>query len=35
MRLLVVEDDPALGEGICNGLRQEGYTIDWLQDADD
>ncbi|WP_194790481.1 response regulator transcription factor [Pseudomonas sp. UFMG81] len=33
MRLLVVEDDPALGEGICNGLRQEGYTIDWLQDG--
>ena len=33
MRLLVVEDDPALGEGICNGLRQESYTIDWLQDG--
>ncbi|MFV3334933.1 response regulator [Pseudomonas sp. NY15437] len=33
MRLLVVEDDPALGEGICTGLRQEGYTIDWLQDG--
>lgn len=33
MRLLIVEDDPALGEGICNGLRQEGYTIDWLQDG--
>ncbi|WP_442108113.1 response regulator [Pseudomonas sp. NUPR-001] len=33
MRLLLVEDDPALGEGICDGLRQQGYTIDWLQDG--
>ncbi|HHX0887762.1 TPA: response regulator [Pseudomonas aeruginosa] len=33
MRLLIVEDDPALGEGICSGLRQEGYTTDWLQDG--
>ena len=30
MRLLLVEDDIALGEGICDGLRQEGYTLDWL-----
>ncbi|BBT40013.1 MULTISPECIES: response regulator transcription factor [Pseudomonas] len=33
MRLLLVEDDRALGEGICDGLRQEGYTLDWLQDG--
>lgn len=33
MRLLLVEDDIALGEGIGTGLRQEGYTIDWLQDG--
>lgn len=33
MRLLLVEDDAALGEGICDGLRQEGYTLDWLQDG--
>lgn len=33
MRLLLVEDDSALGEGICDGLRQEGYTLDWLQDG--
>ncbi|MEE1890195.1 response regulator transcription factor [Pseudomonas carassii] len=33
MRLLLVEDDPALGEGICDGLRLEGYTLDWLQDG--
>ncbi|WJN52354.1 response regulator [Pseudomonas asiatica] len=33
MRLLLVEDDAALGEGICDGLRREGYTLDWLQDG--
>ena len=33
MRLLLVEDDSALGEGVRAGLRQEGYTIDWLQDG--
>ncbi|MCY1278717.1 Transcriptional regulatory protein QseB [compost metagenome] len=33
MRLLLVEDDIALGEGVRAGLRQEGYTIDWLQDG--
>lgn len=33
MRLLLVEDDTALGEGICDGLRQEGYTLDWLRDG--
>ncbi len=33
MRLLLVEDDIALGEGICDGLRQQGYTLDWLRDG--
>jgi two-component system response regulator QseB len=33
MRLLLVEDDAALGEGICAGLRLQGYTVDWLQDG--
>ena len=33
MRLLLVEDDTALGEGLRTGLREEGYTIDWLQDG--
>jgi DNA-binding response OmpR family regulator len=33
MRLLLVEDDIALGEGVRTGLRAEGYTVDWLQDG--
>jgi two-component system, OmpR family, response regulator QseB len=34
MRLLVVEDDPMIGAGIRTGLRQEGYTVDWVRDGD-
>ncbi len=33
MRLLLVEDDPLLGDGLQAGLRQCGYTVDWLHDA--
>ncbi|MFI8482957.1 response regulator [Pseudomonas sp. NPDC078700] len=33
MRLLLVEDDIALGEGVRTGLRTEGYTVDWLHDG--
>lgn len=34
MRLLLVEDDPLLGDGICVGLTQEGYRVNWVQDGD-
>ena len=34
MRLLLVEDDQLLGDGICTGLRQDGYTVDWVQDGE-
>lgn len=33
MRLLLVEDDKSLGEGIITALKTEGYTLDWLQDG--
>ncbi|EPJ85113.1 XRE family transcriptional regulator [Pseudomonas syringae] len=33
MRLLLIEDDVALGEGIHQALSREGYTVDWLKDG--
>lgn len=33
MRLLLVEDDPLLGDGLKLGLQGEGYTVDWLTDG--
>ncbi|GAB3485584.1 response regulator [Azotobacter salinestris] len=33
MRILLVEDDVALGEGIRTALKPEGYTVDWLRDG--
>ncbi|MEZ5446717.1 MAG: response regulator transcription factor [Gammaproteobacteria bacterium] len=33
MRLLVVEDDPLLGDGLAVSLREEGYEVDWAQDG--
>ncbi|HEX5959881.1 MAG TPA: response regulator [Rhodanobacteraceae bacterium] len=33
MRLLVVEDDPILGNGIEVGLKQAGYAVDWAHDG--
>ncbi len=33
MRLLLVEDDELLGDGLCVGLTQNGYTVDWLKDG--
>jgi two-component system response regulator QseB len=33
MRILLVEDDKALGEGIRTALKPEGYTVDWAQDG--
>ena len=33
MRLLLVEDDAILGDGIRAGLRLEGYTVDWVRDG--
>jgi two-component system response regulator QseB len=33
MRLLLVEDDELLGDGIKVGLSQFNYTVDWLKDG--
>ncbi len=33
MRLLIVEDDPMIGDSVRKGLRQEGYTVDWARDG--
>ncbi|PKA69203.1 two-component system response regulator QseB [Pseudomonas baetica] len=33
MRLLLVEDDRGVGQGIRVALGGEGYTLDWLQDG--
>jgi two-component system OmpR family response regulator/two-component system response regulator QseB len=30
MRLLLVEDDEILGDGLVAGLKMEGYAVDWL-----
>ena len=31
MRLLLLEDDPILGEGLRDFLRVEGHGVDWFQ----
>lgn len=33
MRILLVEDDPQLGDGLSIGLRQAGFAVDWLKDG--
>ena len=33
MRILLVEDDPQLGDGLTIGLRQAGFAVDWLKDG--
>jgi DNA-binding response OmpR family regulator len=34
MRLLLVEDDNMIGEAVRAGLRQEGFTVDWVREAE-
>lgn len=33
MRILLVEDDSLLGDGLRVGLAQEGYSVDWVKDG--
>lgn len=35
MRVLLVEDDPLLGDGVQVGLRQAGYVVDWVRDGEE
>jgi DNA-binding response OmpR family regulator len=33
MRILLVEDDTLLGDGVRVGLKQAGFAVDWVQDG--
>lgn len=33
MRILLVEDDALLGDGLRAGLAQSGFTVDWVEDG--
>lgn len=33
MRTLLVEDDPLIGEALCQTLRDASYTVDWVTDG--
>ena len=33
MRILLVEDDAMIGEGVRKGLRQDGFAVDWVTDG--
>lgn len=33
MRLLLIEDDAMIGDNLDEGLRAEGYAVDWVRDG--
>jgi two-component system response regulator QseB len=33
MRVLLVEDDTMIAQGLQTGLRQNGFAVDWMQDG--
>jgi DNA-binding response OmpR family regulator len=35
VRILLVEDEPGIARFICQGLREEGYAVDWARDGSD
>lgn len=35
MRVLLVEDDNMIGEGLCRALAAEGMSVDWVRDGAD
>lgn len=34
MRILLVEDDELLGDGVCSGLRRQGDSVDWVKNGE-
>ncbi len=34
MRILLVEDDSLLGDGVCAGLRRENNSVDWVKNGE-
>lgn len=34
MRILLVEDDPMIGNALCVALRDAAYAVDWVQDGE-
>ncbi len=34
MRILLVEDDILLGDGVCAGLRRENNSVDWVKNGE-
>lgn len=34
MKILLVEDDPMIGEAIVQALRDAAYAVDWVQDGE-
>ena len=35
MRILIIEDDPLIGDGLKSGLRLLGYAVDWFANGRD
>jgi two-component system response regulator QseB len=33
MRLLLIEDDEMIGQAVRSGLREEGFSVDWIKDG--
>ncbi len=34
VRVLLIEDEPEIGDFVVRGLREEGYTVEWAADGD-
>ena len=33
MRILLVEDDPMIGEAVVTALKDAAYAVDWVRDG--